>query len=43
MGLLESLVVFAIDGEVGGDCFVLGDLLKLDVGPHHEGVALFLP
>ena len=42
MGLLETIVVFAIDGEVGGNGFVLSDLLKLDVGSVHQSLALFL-
>lgn len=42
MGLLESIIIFAINGHVTGNGLILGDLLEFDVGSDHESVALFL-
>lgn len=40
--LLDSLVVFAIDGHVVGDVAILDGLLELDICAGEQDIALFL-
>ena len=42
MGLGLSLILFAVDVEIVRDGFLLGDLLKINIGTHQQNITLML-